>query len=645
MKTRLALGAIALLLVSVVAYAANRDYPPPLRIRGHSSNALTAPFFAFAPTGGAGMPATPCTGAVPTGSNGEPLTFTRTGGASCLKSTSQTAGIQPGDMVTVTTGQPRVVFGANGLLGLQQESAGDNTTWWSEGFDHAALWSKVGTGAAAPTVTADQAQGPDGGVIADRIQAAATSAAQVSTVEELGGCLTSTTVAASVFVRGTSGSGITDLCVRTAASTYTCTPCSFVATSITRCELPGVTTSTAGDIIIGNASLYNGGTVRSAADFSAVGAQCEASQGDVTSYMPAPGSADGTRGLEVADFPAALSGLVGFSMSASFVADSPAYHAGGTAVPMVLGDGTLGDTTAPSTYVWLYSAVTSGRAAVDTSGVAASGASSMDLFFASFDAGTPINTTVFHTGSFLGECQEGLCAAVQGNPGIASTLGTPVFTRLILGRQSGAASNGFNGIINQVCLDRTSSRCQPAQPTGPTVWLGDSIIYGTGSIPQTPAVQLSRLAGHTIVGAGVGGNTTSQCASRWDSTYRGKYAKVIWSCAINDIAGGATGATTAANAIAVFNEVRADGATLIATGVMPWDGSTGWTSGKDTEGLAYNSAIQADIVAHGGTYVTTASLGSGSPLTLLSQYDSGDHIHPTVAGAGALATLVQAAGP
>jgi lysophospholipase L1-like esterase len=178
------------------------------------------------------------------------------------------------------------------------------------------------------------------------------------------------------------------------------------------------------------------------------------------------------------------------------------------------------------------------------------------------------------------------------------------------------------------------------------LWIGDSIIYGTGNIPQTPYVQLSRLIGKGVQGAGVGGNTASQCASRWDTSLRhGPYTTVVWSCAINSIAGGATGAATATTVQAALAEAIADGQKVIVTGVMPWDGSAGWSSGKNAEGLDYNSRMSAWAVDAGATYVSTDSMGSGSPLTLLAGYDSGDAIHPNVAGAGALAALVQAASP
>ena len=616
----------------------------------YSQVTVSGAFLSFANSTGAGMGVV-CAGTTPTGSNGQALTFTRTGGASCLKSASQLVGIQPGDMVTVTDGQPRVVVGALGYRGLLRENAGTNTAHFSEAFSNAA-WAATGVGVAAPTVTADQRQSPDGGLQMDRISAPATAANQQSTVLQRFAGTTSATGALSVFVQGWIDAGTTDLCIQTAAGAWSCAPCAYPQSDagISRCALENVAVTTgadAGTIFIGNATELNGGTIRSAVDLVVWGAQYDTDNGTITSYMPAVSSSDGTRGQEIADFPAALSGLSALSMSAWFVPNSRVYKAGSTTVSIVLGDGTIGSTSAPSTYVWLYSADSSGQAAVDTAGVASAGFNTWGPFFADFDGGA-IQTAAFETGQFLGICAEGVCAAAAGNPGISSTLGTPVFTRLMLGRAGSTSVAGLNGIISNVCLDKTPSRCLPPKATGPAVWIGDSIIYGTGSIPQTPYVQLSRQAGKTITGAGVGSNTIDLCTSRWESLYKGGgYSTLIWSCAVNSAAAGQTGATMATNVEVVLAEAHALGMKVIVTGIMPWANSSGWTLGENTEGLAYNSALSTycGVGANGCTYVSTDSMGTGSPLALTVANDSGDHIHPTVVGAGALATLVNAASP
>lgn len=585
---------------------------------------------------------------MPTDSRGDSLNFVRAGNATCLKSASQVSGIQPGDMVPLATNQPRMVVGAGGDLALMREVAGDSLAIRTESFDNAA-WLKrdAGSGGFSPTVTADQAQAPDGGLTMDRVQLAATSATQTSTLEQLGACFTGLD-AASVFIRGNASSGTTDLCVRTAAAAYSCTNCSFVSGSISRCTLPNVTAGAVGDLIIGNASAYNGGITRAAADVFLWGAQCDdTSNGMVTSYMPGTGASGGTRAVETPTLPLPLSGLTGFSMSADFTPNSYIFHAGGTAVPMAITDGTLGSTTSPSTYVWLYAATSGGRVAVDTLGVASSGAATIDLFYADLDAGSAfVGSAAFHDGAHLNEAQEGVQANPSGVPGVASVLGTPVFTQVRLGYVSSTLANGFSGIINHVCIDTDYTRCRPAPPTGTTIWLGDSTVDGTCSTPQNPPVQLSRLLGRTVVNAGVGGNTVDQCAARFESTYRHSGAHtLIWTCVVNSTAGGEAGATSAAKAEVVWGEAIDAGMRVMVTGIGPWANSSGWTSGEDTEGRNYNSKASDWILDAGQQFVSFDLLGTGSPLVLKAAFDScGDKLHPGISGVALEAYLLFDAG-
>jgi hypothetical protein len=202
-----------------------------------------------------------------------------------------------------------------------------------------------------------------------------------------------------------------------------------------------------------------------------------------------------------------------------------------------------------------------------------------------------------------------------------------------------------SGVVLGVMLDPTPGRCLDHMVD----WLGDSIILNCGAVctpAQAPPAQLGGLIQRVTVNGGVGGNTTAQCAARWASTYRGGLAStLVWSCAVNDVASGISGATAAANAQAVVAEAVSLGRRVIVTGITPWAGAAAWSAGRGAEGDAYNALMAAWCPAHGCTYVSTDSLGTGSPLALLPAYDSGDHIHETPAGATALAALVQAAAP
>ena len=252
------------------------------------------------------------------------------------------------------------------------------------------------------------------------------------------------------------------------------------------------------------------------------------------------------------------------------------------------------------------------------------------------------STGFYHTGALIKSCQRGVC-----DVGSASTLGTPAFTRLMLGRANSAATTQFSGVIKQVQVDR-SGRCWPVR-TGPVAWVGDSIVYGNASLPLDPATQLTGLQPtRPVFNSGVGSNVIASCGARYNATIAGNFQTLIWSCGVNDMAAGTAGATAATAAQVFLADARSRGMKVIITGIMPWKNSPGWTAGKQTETVAYNSAMSTWAGSNGAFYVPTiASMGGGGadPDVLLGAYDSGDLIHPNAAGALQLATLVFAQTP
>jgi hypothetical protein len=238
-------------------------------------------FFEFAPLSGAGM-GVACACTTPTGAKGEALTFTRASNGTCTKG-NPTTGIQNGDLVVCSTNQPRVGNPDGAGLALLVESSRQNRWLRSQEFDNAS-WTKTGITDAAPTVTANFADAPDGTTTAERIQfAATTGAANDSSVEQF----ISTgagQLSVSVYVKGNGTSGTIDLC--SYATTWACTPCAFVSASWTRCTLDNRAALAVSNYIqLGNVSYHNGGTLRSAADVLVWGAQGEIGSYS-TSYIP-----------------------------------------------------------------------------------------------------------------------------------------------------------------------------------------------------------------------------------------------------------------------------------------------------------------------------------------------------------------------
>lgn len=187
-------------------------------------------------------------------------------------------------------------------------------------------------------------------------------------------------------------------------------------------------------------------------------------------------------------------------------------------------------------------------------------------------------------------------------------------------------------------------------PKAPAAWDGDSVIFGTGGgTVSAPPVQLGTLAGISVDNFGVPSSKTSDCAIRWSNEIRGRgYRTLLWSCAVNDVANGISGTTALANATVVWNQAKADGLKVIITEVTPWKNSAGWTTGTQTESDVYSTGAKAWADANGGVFIfTRPTMGGqgGDTNVLLTTMNSGDNIHPNVAGQLELATRANTGGP
>lgn len=280
-------------------------------------------FFEAFPASGAGTFG-PCSTTAPTGARGETLTATRGSSAMCPKNGPATTGIQPGDLVLMSTNQPRVSY-VGSLLTYLRESSRTNNVLRSQEIDNAA-WANSQSGAPFTPVLngADAVLAPDNTTTAEDYSFAAISGTidygyRFQTV----GCPSGAVATASCYARSISGGTTIDLTVQTGAGSWTTTPCTIATTGYTQCIAPAITTGVGSSAFYVGMGAVTSATTRSAARVALWGCQCEAGAWAST-YLPTT-SATVTRSADSA-LTATLATGIGprFSLGASFamVSDS-----------------------------------------------------------------------------------------------------------------------------------------------------------------------------------------------------------------------------------------------------------------------------------------------------------------------------------
>lgn len=101
----------------------------------------------------------------------------------------------------------------------------------------------------------------------------------------------------------------------------------------------------------------------------------------------------------------------------------------------------------------------------------------------------------------------------------------------------------------------------------------------------------------------------------------------------------ASAASIIANLQSIYDFYSGFGERVCALTMTPWKGSSAYTSGKETTRQTVNAWILANA-AH--SVNLDPLLGDGtSPPALSAAYDSGDHLHPSIAGGGVIATAAR----
>ena len=125
---------------------------------------------------------------------------------------------------------------------------------------------------------------------------------------------------------------------------------------------------------------------------------------------------------------------------------------------------------------------------------------------------------------------------------------------------------------------------------------------------------------------------------------RGDYSIAIIQGGVNDSVSATLADTKTAltNCVASANALGKD---VFVLSIAPWKNSASWTAGRQTFTDDYNTWLAAQASVQGFTFVDvyTPLEDPANADELLPAYDSGDAIHPSAAGATAMAVEVQTA--
>jgi lysophospholipase L1-like esterase len=194
------------------------------------------------------------------------------------------------------------------------------------------------------------------------------------------------------------------------------------------------------------------------------------------------------------------------------------------------------------------------------------------------------------------------------------------------------------------------------------VTLGDSITDGRGSTtngndrwPDNLARRLQAnptTVGVAVLNQGIGGNAVvsgglgSTAVQRFAGDVLGQ-SGVRWLIVlegVNDIGGGASGQTVAANLIAAFGSfvdmAHARGISVFGVPILPFGGNTYDSADHQAARQMVNDWIRSSGKLDAVIDLDAVVRDPANPSSLLPAYDSGDHLHLNPAGYQAMADAI-----
>lgn len=267
-----------------------------------------------------------------------------------------------------------------------------------------------------------------------------------------------------------------------------------------------------------------------------------------------------------------------------------------------------------------------------------------------FADGSSHDIVVSNSGGTLGLYFDGVAVS-----GTVSGTGTGIITTQPATVATVATGSlGFSIRGWRACKTADGTKCGPAPER--FLAIGDSITHGASLASSTTGLQLVRpwphvygdLTGRMVNNQGWSGDSTPYVGTRW-AALRGQKEKIVAvMMGTNDMISGLSAASAFANLQVIYDQALADGQTVVAITVPPLSGSAGWTAGRQTQLEALNTLIRAYCSTRAPSllcadaYYDLSDVATGQ---LRAEFDAGDHIHLTQAGANRLGALVAAVVP
>lgn len=572
--------------------------------------------FSFAPSDGTGM-GSACACANPTAADGTAITFTRASSGYCTKGNWLT-GIANGDLVKCANNQARVMPGGDDggtWLGVLNEP--DHTTVLKDDSDFTSgNWTLEHVVQPVPTVTANAGVAPDGNSTADRIQFPATGAAEDSAIRQ--DTTASGTYSAGVYIKGFGGtSGTVDFCTYN-GSAWECGACAFVGSTWTRCAHENYSSDTYW--LLGNAG-FRSGNAHVANDVLVWGGDFQSGT-KLMSHIDNGNSASVTYVADNLTVPVTTVGSV-VDVSAAVETESSFTNSAG-AFSLQFG--------ASDSWVraWLPAGVNPNQRCTfryigsDTNKDGAT----------AWLANSFVTTRCYRDNTSYNTCVRGTCSSTTAQLLVESGSAT-----LHMGQAGGER---VGGVIKGVVVTSTQGLS--------TAWVGDSLSTVTyGDAPGKYAADATRTVNNYAVGGEGFVFNGAEIQSQWTSHNYATNTRVVVAGGINDIRNDVTGATLATTVQTFIGTLTADSRTVIFINLSPFGNNVSWTSGRQTQLVAYNSAMATWCGTHPAVtcvdMYTVQSAGGGSPQNLKAANDSGDGLHWNGTGGQAAADQVFAQAP